>query len=370
MTILHLSAVKSWGGGGNQIENLCHELSISNPEVKNIIVVAKNGMFHDRLLKKKFNFDTVPLAFKADPRAIYKIIKLCQKEKVDIVHIHGSTSLTLAVIADKFSDLPPFIFSKKISFPIKQRKQTLYKYNYNKIKKIFCVSKHTNQLIYPDIIDKDKLITIYHGTRIDNKNDVTPFQLREKFKVPTNYFVVGNIANHDKGKNLETFIDVANYLINKKKFRNFHFVQIGSFSKRTEALKEKVKILHLEKNITFLGYLPDASNFLPQFDLSLITSTHEGLPQVIYESFYHKVPVVTTNVCGIPEAVEHQQTGLLANPHDYEKLGNHIITITTDNEMRNSVTANAKQKLHERFTTEIMAKKMFQEYKKIVDGRS
>ncbi len=370
MTILHLSAVNNWGGGGNQIENLCFELSQSNPEIRSIIVVAEKGQFHERLKKKNLEFDTVPLSFNLDPRAIYKIIKLCKNEKVDLIHIHGSKSISLAVIADHFANLPPFIFSKKISFPVKKRKQTLYKYNYSKIKKIFCVSNQTKNIMAKAIMDKEKLITIYHGTRIDNKSSVTPFLLRKKFPILPHQKIVGNIANHHEAKNLESFVDVANYLVNIRKQNQFHFVQIGSFTERTSVLKEKMKELNLEKHITFVGFINNASNFIPQFDVTLITSTNEGIPQVIYESFYHKIPVVSTNVAGIPEVVKNNETGLLADPNDNKALANHISSLMSDTALQKKITEVSCQKLHSNFTTKLMAEKMLAEYKEILNGRS
>ena len=49
MTILHVSAVKNWGGGENQIETLCYELQQSNPDVNNIVLCVKNKQFDNRL---------------------------------------------------------------------------------------------------------------------------------------------------------------------------------------------------------------------------------------------------------------------------------------------------------------------------------
>ena len=256
MTILHISAVKSWGGGENHIENLCYELSVSNPEVKNIILCTQDGAFHQRLKNFSHNFVAAPLLFNVDFRYILKIIKLCRKEKVDVIHLHDPRAMALAIAADRLFKLPPFLFSKKTSFPIKKRKQTLYKYNYNKIKKYLCVSKQTENVLAKAVTQKQKLITIYHGTRVDNKSDVTPFQLREKFSIPSHKKIIGSVANHHKAKNLETLIDVADYTINQRGNTNVCFVQIGTFTQRTEALIEKVKDLNLEQHIHFFGVYP------------------------------------------------------------------------------------------------------------------
>lgn len=366
MNILHLSAVKNWGGGGNHVENLCYELSKTNPEINNYIVVGEGGQFHQRLKKSNFKFETLPLAIKIDPRAIFKLIKLCRIHEIDLIHIHGPASLTLAVIADKFRDLPPFVFSKKTSFPIKKRKQTLYKYNHPKIKKILCVSDATKRIAEEAILEKSKLRTIYHGTRIDNKSTTTPYSLREKFAIPEENVVVGNIGNHIKAKDLETWIDTIYTLVIDHKVSHLSFVQIGSFSDYTESIKEKVYHLGLEEQIHFLGYVPNASNFISQFDLLLFTSKSEGFPQVIYEALYHKTPVVTTNVGGIPEIIEHNYNGLLAEKGDFKGLAQHVMRLLQDPALAMKFTKRGYERLMPKYTSENMAKETLEVYQNIL----
>jgi hypothetical protein len=52
MKVLHLSAVKNWGGGENHIENLCLEMAEIHPEVLNIILCRKGSLFEQRLKKQ------------------------------------------------------------------------------------------------------------------------------------------------------------------------------------------------------------------------------------------------------------------------------------------------------------------------------
>lgn len=365
--ILHLSAVNSWGGGENHIENLCFELK-RNVEVENTILCVKNKPFHKKIKKGDFRVQAAPLFTKLDPRYILKVIKVCEQEKFDLIHIHDPTALTLAVFADQFADLPPFVFSKKISFPVRKRKRTLYKYNYPKIAKYLCVSEQTKQVMAEAIEDKNKLITIYHGTRIDIKSSETPFKLREKLHIPPQKIIVGNIANHHFSKSLETFIDVADYLINKLGLEDFIFIQIGTFTKLTDALLQRIKDKKLDEHVKFQGYIPNASNFIPQFDISLITSTNEGLPQVIYESFYHKVPIVSTKVAGIPEVIQHGKNGFLAEKKDVKALGDNLIFLKKNPELCEKFVEINFPLVLENFSTKQMAEKTLNEYKKIIYG--
>ncbi|MFV8369295.1 glycosyltransferase family 4 protein [Flavobacterium sp. LB2R40] len=368
MTILHISAVKSWGGGENHIETLCYELKQSNPEIKNIVLCVENTLFHERLNKTQIEFQTAPLAYNIDLRFSLKIINLCKTKKVDIIHIHDPSAIALTIIADKFANLPPFLFSKKTSFPIKNKKLTLYKYNYSKIKKYLCVSDETRRITLQSIKDRDKVITVYQGTSVTNKSTATDFLLREKFAIDASKKIVGTIGNHIRAKNLETLIETVNIIVNVKKRTDIIFVQIGSFTERTEDLLTKIKELKLENYIHFLGYVPSASNFIPQFDALLMTSQSEGIPEVIFESFYHKKPVISTNVGGIPEIIQEGINGLLTPKEDFEMLSEKIIYLFNNKELERKFVTLSYEKLISSYTASVMAQKTLKEYQAILNG--
>lgn len=368
MTILHISAVKNWGGGENHIETLCYELKQSNPEIRNIVLCVEKNLFHQRLEETQIEFVTAPLAYNLDLRYSLKIIALCKNEKVDIIHIHDPSAIALAILADKFSNLPPFIFSKKTSFPIKDKKLTLYKYNYHKIKKYLCVSEETRRITLESIKVKDKVSTVYQGTSITNKSSETDFLLRERFAIDKSKKIVGIIGNHIRAKNLETFIETVNLIVNVKKRMDIIFVQIGCFTNRTDDLKTRVQELKLENYIHFLGYVPNASNFIPQFDALLMTSQSEGIPEVIFESFYHKKPVISTNVGGIAEILEDEVNGLLTAKQNPEMLAEKIIYLFNNKELEEKFVTLSYEKLISNYSASVMAQKTLKEYKNILNG--
>lgn len=367
MNVLHISAVKNIGGGEVHIENLYHELNTNHKGITQYILCVKNGDFHNHLKKTNFNYIPVPLKIKMDIRFVIKIYIICRLKRIDIINVHDPTALTLTVIADRFFKvLPPFVFSKKTSFPIKSRKQTLYKYNYKKIKKIICVSEAVNKVASLSIKDKSKLITIYDGIRFDNKNIKANFDIKTKYHISDDKKIIGNIGNHIRAKNLLTFIEVVDEIVNVRKINTFHFVQIGSFTERTSMYISKIKEYKLEAHISLTGYQENASAFIPQFDTFLLTSQSEGLPMVINESFYYKVPVVSTNTGGIPEIIKHQYNGYLTNVEDYKSLADYIIDINNNEALRNQFINNSYKQLISDFSSEKMGVKTLEVYKNII----
>lgn len=368
MNILHISGVRNWGGGENHIENLYNEIKTIDPTINQTILCVKEGRFAKTLKQKRIPFTEAKLVLKIDPRFIFKIIYTCLIKRIDVVHLHDPTALTLCVIADRISrQIPKMIFAKKTSFPIKDRKSTLYKYNYKKIEKYICVSKAVEKVTKQQVMDKHKTITIYNGIRFENFSKKNFFNLRENYNLLKETKIVGLIGNHIRAKNLFTFIEVVNYIVNTKKNKNFIFIQIGMFTERTKMYKEKVKKYQLTEHIIFTDFINNAAQVIPQFDIFLFTSQSEGLPQVINQAFYHKIPVVSTNPGGIPEIIKDGINGFLSEVEDYKTLGNKILTLDADQKLRKSFIDKSYKQVLEGFSTHQMGLNTLNVYKSLVN---
>lgn len=370
MKILHLSAVKNWGGGEKHIENLCLEMRDHYPEVTNIVLCKKADLFEKSLKRQNIPHYTSFVWMNLDLRYVLKINKVCRKENIDLIHIHDPKALALAIAADKFFDLPPFVFSKKTSFPIRNRKSTLYKYNYPKIRRLLCVSEESRRVTSISLKDDSKLKKIYHGFRPQRENpQAKSTQLREKLKIPEGKKVIGNIANHTWPKDLDTFIELAHNLIHTHKRQDLFFVQIGRFTRETPGLKKKLQEFKLEEYFSFYDFIDDASSFMPVFDVFVLTSQSEGLPNVLYEAAFFKIPIVSTDVGGIPEMLKHKESALLAEARNPSVLAKHALYILENKEKSELFTERAYRNLMENFTTKQMARKTLAQYKEVLYGR-
>ena len=368
MKILHVLNSKGWGGGTAGTENLFEEMSLLAPDVTNILLCVDKNL-HNKLRASHYKIITAPAAVNLDPRFILKLIQVCRSEKIDLLHLHGPNSLTSAVVADKFSNLPPFIFSKKTAFPIKGRKRTVFKYNYQKLKKIICISKKVVEVTKERIEDERRITLIYDGISLRGMNDQTPFLIRNRYNIPEKTRIIGNIGNHIKAKDLHILIDTLAYLVHVKKEKNLHFFQMGSFTEQTPLFVKKVKELGLDAYITFTGFVPQASNFIPQFNIFCLTSKSEGGPMVVYEAVYHEVPVVATDVGAVSEILEDGKSGFIAPVGDFKKLALSIHELLKNPEIGENFAPIAKQKLIPKFTAKQTAVEILEEYRQIVNDR-
>jgi colanic acid/amylovoran biosynthesis glycosyltransferase len=100
-------------------------------------------------------------------------------------------------------------------------------------------------------------------------------------------------------------------------------------------LEKEIENLNLNSLVLLLGAKTQAevAVLLPEADCYIQSSVSEGIPVAIMEAMASGLPVVATNITGIPELVLHNQTGLLVPPADVQALADAIYFIMSDPEM-------------------------------------
>jgi glycosyltransferase involved in cell wall biosynthesis len=105
-------------------------------------------------------------------------------------------------------------------------------------------------------------------------------------------------------------------------------------------LEEQVASAGLAHRVSFLGEVPDARRLICAGDVFLLSSDHEGTPNVLLEAMAAGVPCVATAVDGVREIIEHEQNGLLADP-DAMALAEAINRLLDDSALRRRIAASA-----------------------------
>lgn len=135
----------------------------------------------------------------------------------------------------------------------------------------------------------------------------------------------------------------------KDRGRAFRCVIYGDGPMREE-LATAISRLSLTGDVELAGACTQARlrGVLQEADVFALTpfvtddGDREGLPSVILEAMACGLPVVSTAVAGIPEAVLDGETGLLAQPHDVEGIATHLESLLGDDALRRRLGANAR----------------------------
>ena len=135
------------------------------------------------------------------------------------------------------------------------------------------------------------------------------------------------------------------------------YVGRDSFEKGTDILR-KIES-QINGTVKFCTDLPwdETMKILKASQMLVVPSRTESIPQVIKEAFYLKVPVIATNVRGIPELVVHQETGILVPPEDPEKLMIAINNLLDNEESRRNFADNAFEFINKNFSWDVLLEK-------------
>lgn len=365
MKVLHVSGARSWGGNEQQLLYLVEELA--KHEVDQVLFCYENTPLHQ---KAKGLPVTIKSIHKSKPysstytKALAKIVK---KEGVDLIHLHTSDSVTGFMVTDMFHSLnTPTVFAKK---GISSNVSTLskIKYNYRNINRIICVSEYVKKNFVPYIKEKNrhKLVTVYDGVKEEALPAAATFNLRDKLKLSKDTFLIGNIANHTNAKDLPTLIAMVDQLVNKMYLKDIFVVQIGEFSKLTPNLELLVKQHGLEPYFRFMGFQENASSFLPQFDVFVMTSSREGGPTSVLEAFFKKTPVISTRVGVVEEAIQDGVNGYVANLGDSKTLAEKLVHFKNDPSLGKSFSERSYQLFIDKFTAQRFGEKTYEVYKDV-----
>lgn len=130
---------------------------------------------------------------------------------------------------------------------------------------------------------------------------------------------------------------------------------------RLEAL---IRQLGLESSVWLLGEKPDVTQWLSAFDLFCLPSHWEGLPNSLLEAMALGLPVVASNVDGVPEAVRDGHDGALVPPGNPAALARALRALAGDPTRRAALGEAARATVAERFTL----RRMLREYETAYDS--
>lgn len=206
----------------------------------------------------------------------------------------------------------------------------------------------------------DRVMTVCESNRrfieselgVPTPVDIVPASIRfEKFN-PSPSSVDGRVltvARLTKKKGIEYGIDAIREVRETRPDVSYHVIGSGELRtkleerKRSEDLEDHVSLLGRVSEERLLRELDEAQVFvLP----SVITENgdRDATPVVLKEAMAMGTPCVSTDVCGIPEIVDHGENGLLVPPRDVDVLSDAVESLLTDDERRARMGRNARKK--------------------------
>ncbi|MFH1755740.1 MAG: N-acetyl-alpha-D-glucosaminyl L-malate synthase BshA [Candidatus Latescibacterota bacterium] len=187
--------------------------------------------------------------------------------------------------------------------------------------------------------------------------------LREKL-APSGEKLIIHASNFRKVKNIPIVIEIFEKVRRKMSSR---LILIGDGPER-EASERKAKTLGIESDVVFMGDQEFIADILPVGDVFLLPSGHESFGLAALEAMSCGVPVVASNVGGLHEVIDHNETGYLCNPSDVDCMAKIILELLTDEEKRRNIGFKAREKAKRNFSKDKIVSEYLKLYNDLLEG--
>lgn len=173
---------------------------------------------------------------------------------------------------------------------------------------------------------------------------------------PVGTWTLGTVALFRPRKGVEILIEALRRLLDSGMLVRLRLVGPFETPQYESKIKSLVRSRGLEQAVDWIGFTNDVNTELARIDLFVLPSIFgEGLPMVVLEAMAAGVPVVGTDVEGIPEAVRDGQDGRIVRPYDPDALAGAVTEIIRGDYDWISLSANARARHRDRFSDTTMA---------------
>jgi len=322
-----------WGGAQKYVLDLAFGLgesfdvhiAIGHDEAEAFAKRIKNAPVHIELhILKHLRREIMPYH---DILSVFEMKRLYKQLKPDIVHLNSSKAGVIGSLAK--------IPSSKIVYtahgwvflePLGKIRQGLYRFfeKYTaRFKDTIIVLSPEEQAIAEQVlrISKEKLEQIPLGIQkieiLDSPSARNQLVQIQPALNPQKFWF-GTIANSYATKGLDILIQSVAGLPESLQGQA-QWIIIGDGPEKTK-MQLLVQKLQLEEFVFLLPFLPEASHYLSAFDTFVLPSRKEGFPYTLLEALQVGIPIIATQVGGVPSLIQNKETGLLVPPEDIVAL--------------------------------------------------
>ena len=330
---------------------------LSKAGVTCIFAGSLDGWLGKQLLAAGFQCENIPFTGIYDLFSLLRLAKLIRREKADLVHGHLTRGALYVGLASRLTGVPN----------VATAHSTNAGKRFGRADRIIAVSDAVKRFLLACGYRQDVIRTVHHGVPdYATVPRIPAQQMRAELKLddaPTLIMVARFMPA--KGH------DVALRALALLKDRRWTLVLAGSLE--TSCAKQMIALadeLGIADRIRFIGHRDDVFNIYGIGDILLAPSRREALSLTLLEAAAFGLPIVGTDVGGIPEAVAEGATGLLAPSEDSGAFAQAIATLLDNPDLRTQMGIAGRQRYEQLFALDSMTQGTIAVYDEVARRRT
>jgi glycosyltransferase involved in cell wall biosynthesis len=190
---------------------------------------------------------------------------------------------------------------------------------------------------------------------------------REALGLTDEHLVVGVVARLVAEKGYFEMFRAAQRIHEKEPRARFLFIGAFEPSKADAIQPDALADYGLQDVAQFLGHRRDVPDLMAVMDVHVLPSHREGFPRSPMEASAMGIPSVVTNVRGCRQTVDDRGTGILVPAHDADALGDAILELLSDAELRRHYGNAARAKAIREFDEQVVFRRIRDAYARLLD---
>lgn len=316
----------------------------------------------------------------ADLIALVKLIRLCRKERPDIVHTHTPKAGTLGVLAAKIAGVKTRIHTVA-GLPLMEATGFKYKvlsaverFTYACATHVWPNSHGLESYISQNIYTSPKVRVLGKGSSnginttyfsLDSVDKPVLETLKMQHGINDGDFVFISIGRITAAKGINELVEAFSAL--GSKYSHAKLLLLGDYESDLDPLKDKtVNEINTNKQIIGCGYQKDIRPLLALSHCLVHPSYREGFPNVVLQALSMNIPALVSDINGCNEIVEHQFNGLIYPPKRVDALFDSLKVVLDDHVLLERLKSNARESVVARYEQKVVWELIKAEYDKIL----
>jgi glycosyltransferase involved in cell wall biosynthesis len=358
--LLELRNTYKWGGGPDKTILLSAERH--NPKRVSVVVAyIRDAADHEFRIgamarARGLTFYEIAERGKLDLRVVRAVRDIVRRHQIDIIHAHDYKSDLFAYLVGlSLGRRRPLIVSTAHAWVIIGRRGEIYRrldlFLMRRFEQLVAVSHSTKDEMVAAGVPEQKIAVIHNAIDTDAWSPARVTESRRaEWGLTSAFPVVGYVGRIMPEKDLETWLRAAALLARQCPQARFVLVGDGRDSTTQGELQTLAGTLGIGDRVLFPGYQSNLPPVYGSFDMFLLSSRREGLPNSLLEAMAMRLPVVTTDVAGAKELVVHGETGFVRPQGDTRGLGEALVALATDDALRARLAEASRQRVEREFS--------------------
>ena len=281
---------------------------------------------------------------KFDPTTLPALLRVMDRQRTDILHLHGYGATTFGRAAAAWRRIPAILHehANLTDTPWFQKAADRLLEPFTDL--AIAVSKSTADFVIgPRQVPARKVRVVYLGAPLDEfsrpRSAAEVAEARAGIGADPGDVVVGTITRLHDSKGNEFLVEAARQVLERRPSARFYLAGEGPLR---PALEAQAREANLGDRFIFLGFVRDVATLLSAFDIDVFPSLWEGTPLTVFEALAAGKAIVATDADGLVDVLADGRDALVVPRRDATALADRIVRLIDDPGERARLSAGAR----------------------------